>query len=119
MTFQLNIRTAEDLAAEAAAARSDAIKSECRAAILAVADETTQANIAQAGVIFTALLAEGETRAEALSAAGFEDGDLTRATEFRAWVAAMQGACRTAIETGADPVWPDVPTGVSELAARF
>lgn len=119
MTYRMTIRTAADLAAEETADRAAQLKLACRDAILAVADETTQANITQAGVIFTAMMAQGETHAAAMAAAGFEDDDLTHVTEFRAWIAGMQTACRTAIDTGDDPVWPDVPTGVYELVARF
>lgn len=111
--------TAEDKAAEAAAARASRIKAECGRRIFAIADETTQANIVQAGVVFSATLLEGATRAEALAAAGLREGDLTRAAEWRTWVAAMVDACRAAIDTGAEPVWPEVPPGAAELAARF
>jgi hypothetical protein len=31
----------------------------------------------------------------------------------------MQAECRRAIEAGDDPVWPDVPAGVADLAGRF
>jgi hypothetical protein len=76
-------------------------------------------NIAQAGIVFTAALLDGASRADALSASGLQDGDLALAQSWKAWVAAMQDACRTAIATGDDPSWPDVPQGVTELAARF
>jgi hypothetical protein len=62
---------------------------------------------------------DGATRADALTASGLQDGDLALAQSWKAWVAAMQDACRTAIAAGDDPVWPAVPDGVAELAARF
>lgn len=111
--------TAEAKAQTAAMARAAAIKAECRARILAVGSETTQMNIAQAGIVFTAAMLDGAPRADALAASGLREGDLSLAQGWKAWVAAMQAECRRAIETGTDPVWPEAPEGVADLATRF
>ena len=111
--------TAEAKAQAAAMARATVIKADCRARILAVGSETTQMNIAQAGIVFMAAVLDGAPRADALTASGLRDGDLTLAQGWKAWVAAMQDACRDAILSGDDPVWPEVPEGVAELAGRF
>tara|TARA_R100000935_G_C2735502_1_gene123732 strand:+ start:251 stop:574 length:324 start_codon:yes stop_codon:yes gene_type:complete len=107
------------MAAEAYAARATTIKADCRARILAVGSETTQMNIAQAGIVFMAAVLGGSPRADALAASGLIEGDLDLAQGWKAWVAAMQAECRRAIEAGDDPVWPEVPEGVAGLAARF
>jgi len=111
--------TAETKAQTAALARAATIKAECRARILAVGSEATQMNIAQAGIVFTAAVLDAVPRADALAASGLQEGDLTLAQGWKAWVAAMQAECRRAIEAGDDPIWPAVPEGVAELAARF
>ena len=111
--------TAEQKAAEALDARATAIKAECRARILAVASEATQMNIAQAGVIYSALRADGAGERAARRAVGLNEGDLVRVAGWREWVAAMQAECRRAIQAGDAPVWPDLPEGVADLAARF
>jgi hypothetical protein len=111
--------TAEMKEAEALAERAAGIKAECRARILSVASESTQMNIAQAGVIYAAMRTDGATEEEARAQVGFAPGDLMLAAGWKAWVAAMQAECRRAIEAGDDPVWPDVPEGVADLAARF
>jgi hypothetical protein len=111
--------TAEMKAAEALAARAAATKAECRARILDVASEAAQMNIAQACVIYAALRADGASEEDAREEVGLEDGDLTSAAGWRAWVAAMQAECSRAIQAGDDPVWPDLPEGVADLAARF
>lgn len=111
--------TAEAKAQAAAMARAATIKADCRARILAVGSETTQMNIAQAGIVFMAAVLGGSPRADALAASGLIEGDLELAQSWKAWVAAMQTECRHAIETGDDPIWPEVPVGVAELAARF
>lgn len=103
----------------ARAQRAAAIKTECRARILAVGSESTQMNIAQAGIVFMAAVLDGVPRADALAASGLIEGDLELAQGWKAWVAAMQAECRRAIEAGGAPVWPEVPEGVAELAARF
>ncbi|MBC7163574.1 MAG: hypothetical protein H5U15_01065 [Roseovarius sp.] len=111
--------TAGQKAAGAAEARATAIRSECRARILAVASEVTQMNIAQVGVIYAALRADGASEKAARDAVGFEPDDLTRAAGWKAWVSAMQAECRRAIRAGDAPAWPDLPEGVADLAARF
>jgi len=111
--------TAEAKAQAAAFERAAALKADCRARILSVSSETTQMNIAQAGIVFTAAIINGEPRADALAASGLQEGDLDLAQGWKAWVAAMQVECRRAIETGTDPLWPEVPEGVAALAARF
>jgi len=111
--------TAGDKAVQAAQARAMRIKTACRARILAVVGEAAQANIAQAGVIYAVMRADGVRPAEARGAVGFAKGDLETAAAWKAWVTAMQAACRRAIAEGTDPAWPDVPEGVAELAARF
>lgn len=111
--------TAEAKAQSAAIARATTIKTDCRARILAVGSETTQMNMAQAGIVFTAAVLDGVPRADALVAAGLQEGDLTLAQSWKSWVAAMQAACRDAILSGDDPAWPEVPEGVEALAARF
>jgi len=116
--FSLAI-TAEDKAAAAAETRAIRIKTTCRARILAVVNEAAQANIAQAGVIYAAMRADGADAAEARCAVGFAEGDLGTATAWQIWVNAMQSECRRAIAEADDPIWPDVPEGVPELAARF
>jgi hypothetical protein len=113
------VMTAQELAARDMAACAATIKAECRARILAVGSEATQMNIAQAGIVFTAAMLDGVPRADALAASGLIEGDLELAQGWRAWVAAMQAECRRAIEAGSDPIWPAVPEGVAELAARF
>ncbi|MCM2563850.1 hypothetical protein M8756_17195 [Lutimaribacter sp. EGI FJ00015] len=111
--------TAEARAAQAATARSGAIKAACRALILGAVGETAQANIAQAGVIYAAMRADGVSADAARAQAGFVEGDLETAAAWKAWVAAMQGECRRAIDAGDDPAWPALPVGVATLAARF
>ncbi|ARE84934.1 hypothetical protein KZZ08_17140 [Roseovarius mucosus] len=100
-------------------ARAALIKTDCRSRILFVGSETTQMNIAQAGIVFMAAVLGGSPRADALAASGLIEGDLELAQGWKAWVAAMQAECRRAIETGDDPLWPEVPEGVAGLAARF
>lgn len=111
--------TAEDKALIAAAARAADIKTECRARILAVGSETTQMNIAQAGIVFTAAVLDGAPREAALSLSGLREGDLGLARDWKTWVAAMQDECRRSIKGGGDAIWPELPTGVAGLAARF
>jgi hypothetical protein len=111
--------TPAEIADEQRAVRATAIKAECRARILAVGSETTQMNIAQAGIVFMAAVLDGTPRADALAASGLIEGDLELAQRWKAWVAAMQTECRRAILSGTDPVWPEVPEGVAGLAARF
>lgn len=105
MTFSLTIKDAAEVAAAASAERLAAAKAECRRRILAVADETAQLNMTAAAAAGLLAQADRTTFAAAL-----------------AWVAAMRAACATAAQA-ADPaedvLWPAVPAGVAELAARF
>lgn len=106
MTFTLDIKTAEDKAAEALAAAKDAARRECRRRILAVCDETAQINLAAA------------------VAAGLITGaDLETYRAGLAWVEAMRATWAGLAEAGADLAddanWPVVPDGVAELAARY
>ena len=119
MTFTLDIKTAEDKALEAAQARANAIKAECRARILSEIPETVQMNIAQAVTTYTATLLRGGTKEEAEAASGLEDADFPVAAAGRQWITAMQAECRRAIEAGAAPAWPELPKGVGDLVARL
>ncbi|SNT10886.1 hypothetical protein [Antarctobacter heliothermus] len=79
-----------------------ALKAEARRRIAAVFDDRTQMNLVGAAIA----------------------GDLSRAemAVFRAsrlWNAETLAASRAAVSSGADPVWPDAPTGLAELVARF
>lgn len=111
--------TAEDKAAQAHADRARQIKSACRSALLAVVNESAQANIAQAGTLYAAMRVDGVPEAEARAEVGFQPGDLVSAGAWNVWRGHMLTECRRAIEDGDDPVWPDVPAGVAEMAARF
>lgn len=103
----------------AQALRAARIKADCKAIILAVADMETQSNIAQAGILFSTATLNGALRADALALAGLIEGDQDHAVAWTVWRKAMQAECRHAIETGDDPLWPEVPEGVADLAARF
>lgn len=100
-------------------ARAEAIKADCAARILAVADERTQGNIAQAGVIYTAMRVNEVPEDIALAQAGFVAGDLTIAAAFQSWRNAMLTHCRALIAETTTDDWPAVPAGVVELAKRF
>jgi len=82
--------------------RSSALKDDCARRILEVLDIPTVSNIQGAFLTGELTLEEQMT---------FNAG--------RKWVAAMQEACRSAIASGTDPVWPEVPDGVHDLAAVF
>lgn len=102
-----------------ASTRAEAIKAECSTRILAVADAHTQGNIAQAGVIYTAMRVNDVPEDIALAQAGFVQGDLTAAAEFRGWQNAMLAHCRALIAGTTTDDWPPVPAGVVNLAKRF
>ncbi|SNT26391.1 hypothetical protein [Antarctobacter heliothermus] len=79
-----------------------ALKAEARRRIAAIFDDRTQMNLVGAAIA----------------------GDLSRAeiAVFRAsrrWIAETLSAHRAAASSGADPKWPDAPTGLAELVARF
>jgi hypothetical protein len=94
--------TAEQNAEAAEAKRVAAIKAECRAAILAVADETAQMNLAAAAS--AGLLSAGQMQIW-IAALG--------------WVAAMRSEYARAALAGDDPAWPDLPEGVADLVGHF
>lgn len=117
-TYSLPEPTPAEIAAEAKA-HADAIKAECSARILAVADERTQGNIAQAGVIYLSLRDTGMSVDDARAAASLKDGDLERAAHWKQWVTQMQDHCRALITGTTTDDWPAVPAGVVDLAKRF
>jgi len=106
MTFTLDIKTAEDRAAEALEAAKDAARAECRRRILDAVDETAQINLAAA--VAVGLLSDEEL---SIYRAGL------------GWVARMRAAWGPIAEAGKDPAddanWPAPPPGAAELAARF
>lgn len=116
--FAIPEPTAAEIEAKARA-RAEAIKAECSARILAVADAHTQGNIAQAGVIYTAMRVNDVPETTALAQAGFVSGDLTAAADFRGWQNAMLAHCRALIAGTTTDDWPPVPAGVVDLARRF
>lgn len=81
----------------------------CKALILAALSDATQKNL-------TAYAADLALKSK-LSADEKADVETMRAA--RGWIMDMLAACRDAVTTGVDPVWPPVPAGVPELAARF
>jgi hypothetical protein len=110
--------------AQALMQHAQSVKAECRRRILAVCNEAAQTNIAQAGILYSAMRLNGMPDAEALAHAGLISGDLVRATEFQNWRGAMVSNCRAyaddvSLDYLSDDAWPDVPDGVRELAARF
>ena len=94
--------TSEEKAKQDKLNRTNSIKTECTKRILAVLDIYTASNIQGTAIA-------GELTGPEM--ATFRAG--------RFWVAATQDASRTAIVNGQDPVWPDVPEGIVELAAKF
>lgn len=101
----MQMQPAEALVAEAVAERVAAAKAECRRRILAVANETAQLNLTAASAAGLLAPADRATFAAAL-----------------AWVAAMRAACGAAAnapDPAEDALWPAVPAGVADLAARF
>lgn len=97
--------SAEDVAAQAAAARSLAAREECRRRILAVVPETAQVNLTAAAA------------ADLLS-----PEDLATFKAGLGWIAAMRAAW-PGIAAAGQPVgtadWPTAPAAVAALAARF
>lgn len=90
-----------------AEARAPEIRAECTRRIQAVLSEPTQRNL-------TAYAAD-----IGLGAPEVQPGDVATMRAARLWVSAMQAACRAAVASGAEPVWPNVPDGVVALAERF
>jgi hypothetical protein len=89
------IITAEEKAARQEAARRAARKSECRARIFAVVDQTAQMNLAAAA-----------------AAGALTEEQMTIYRSGLSWIHAMRAAC-------AEETWPDLPPGVAALAARY
>lgn len=117
--MSFTIRTAEEVAAKAAAVRAQSLKADCRTRIISVASETAQANITRAGARYAALRTDGSEQADAMDAVGFVEGDMQRIADLTGWISDMQAACRTAISTGDDPIWPDEPESAADFVARF
>jgi hypothetical protein len=104
--------------------RAEKIKMECRRRILSVASETAQGNIAQAGVIYTAMRVNGVPETEALDMSGFKEGDLSIAASFQVWRSHMVRQIETlasdmSLNYNDDSNWPPIPEGVEDLAMRF
>lgn len=104
--------------------RAEKIKVECRRRILAVASETAQGNIAQAGVIYTAMRVNGVPDTQALAMAGFKQGDLSIAASFQVWRSHMVQqvkvlAADLSLNYNDDSNWPPIPEGIEDLAKRF
>jgi hypothetical protein len=103
MTFELHIKTADDLAADRAEARAARLKAECRARIEAYLDDRTAQNLLAAR-LRSALSAE--------QVAAFDAAD--------EWKLATIAECRRAIAEGDDPDWPEWPGGAADdLVAAF
>ena len=106
MSFALNIQTADDLAAQAQAARRELIKAECRRRIFDVADSITQINMA------------------ATAAAGRLNKKQMQTYHDRlAWIDAMRATCQLLITDPAanyrtDTAWPEAPDSIDTLVSR-
>lgn len=94
--------TPADRAAEAEAAHITAIKAECTARITVHLDVHTVANLQGAALV-----------------GALDPAQMSAFAEAQTWMRAMQTACRAAIATKAEPIWPDLPEGVASLAADF
>ncbi|MDT8280180.1 MAG: hypothetical protein RQ806_06510 [Erythrobacter sp.] len=94
--------TAKDKAARAAMDRAASLKRDCADRIIAVLDERTLLNIQGAAI-----------------AGKLEEAEMEVFRSGRQWVDDMLDACRAGIMAGKEPVWPAVPPGVVDLAARF
>ena len=97
MTFELHIRTPEEIAAEEAESRAARLKAECRARIEAYLDDRTAQNLLAAR-LRSALSAE--------QVAAFDAAD--------EWKLATIAECRRAIAEGGDPAWPEWPGGATD-----
>lgn len=96
------IITAEAKAATAAMTRAASIKAEVQARIFAVADQNTQASLLAAAV-----------------SGAMTDAEQVIFASGQAWIEATKAAGRAAVVSGDDPVWPDIPAGVVDLAGRY
>jgi hypothetical protein len=97
MTFELHIRTPEEIAAETAEARAARLKAECRARIEARLDDKTAQNL---------LVARLRAALSADQLAAFDAAE--------DWKLATIAECRRAIAEGDDPVWPEWPGGAAD-----
>lgn len=107
MAFSLQIKTAQDKADEALAARTAQVNAECTRRIYAVVDQYAQSNLT------------GAAAAGLLAQADFDTYKLGLA-----WIADMRAACDplyadATLDPAADAHWPAVPAGVAELAALY
>jgi len=99
--------------------RKALLKAECTKRILAVASHQAQANLTQAMVAYTGEVTRGQDEAEAEALSGLTNGDFASAKAAVAWRKEMVAACRDAILSGGDPVWPEAPEGVADLMDRM
>ncbi|MCJ7874812.1 hypothetical protein [Phaeobacter sp. J2-8] len=111
--------TAQDTAAQIAAAHATSVKAECKRRILAQFPFEAQHNIAQAVNIYTAALVQGGTQVEAEALSGLCQEDMALFAAGRRWIAAMQATCRARIAEMQDSAaWPTFPEGLAELVSR-
>jgi hypothetical protein len=101
------IVTADDKAATTTQARVGRVKAECSRRIYALADAHAQMNLAS-------VAAAGLLTAEHM--ATYQSG--------LGWIAAMRLTCvglvgNVKADFMAEAAWPDIPSGVAELAAAF
>ncbi len=99
--------TADAKSAALAAQHSDAVKTECRRRIFAVADEMAQINLAAAAAAGT-----------------LDDTQMQVYRQGLAWVSEMRAACQGLAtdpqrNPGADGEWPPLPDGLAALAGQF
>lgn len=94
--------TAEDKAAQQAADRAGSIKALVQERIFSVVDLNAQTSLLAAGLAGT------------LSA---DDAEIFKAGQQ--WIEATKAEGRRAAIAGDDPVWPEVPDGVAELAKLY
>lgn len=99
MTFQMTIKTAQEVAAEQAAGVTALAKKECERRILAVVSRNTQMNLAHVKD-------------------SFSGADATSYAAGMAWIGAMRDAWKTMAAEGKDPLddasWPLPPAGLVE-----
>jgi len=124
MSFTLEIKTPQEIDLEKLENHLKSAKREAQRRIYAVASAEAQKNISQAAIIYSTERLDGATKENALLSAGLLEGDLEIAKSFRSWVEDMR---QTATSIGSnlnknpkdDTEWPEVPSGVTELAERF
>lgn len=96
--------------------RRAAVKSECRRRIIAVANETAQANMNAAVTVINSKTASQRNAAENQTLSSFSAGV--------SWIGAMRAAVNTltadaSADYSHDASWPECPTDVITLAAQF